>query len=80
MGDIEENHFEADVCKAQQRHDLRGVLRAARRVCAVIVMRDIEELSYKEMPTRADLPIGTVIPRLGRARGKTCSFPEERIA
>jgi len=34
----------------------------------VLIMREMEELSYKEISTIADLPIGTVMSRLARGR------------
>jgi RNA polymerase sigma-70 factor (ECF subfamily) len=36
----------------------------------VLVLREIEGLSYKEISTVVDIPVGTVMSRLARARGR----------
>jgi RNA polymerase sigma-70 factor (ECF subfamily) len=45
----------------------------------VMVMRELEELSYKEIAGIADLPIGTVMSRLARGRKRLLSLLATRM-
>ncbi len=58
--------------------DAVGALPLAYR--EVLVLRELEELSYKEIARVADIPIGTVMSRLARARGLLQRSPFLRAA
>jgi len=45
----------------------------------VVVLRDLEGLSYKEIAEIAALPLGTVMSRLARARGRLKRVLSERM-
>ena len=45
----------------------------------VVVLRELEGLSYKEIADIADLPLGTVMSRLGRARQRLQAWLTERL-
>ena len=51
------------------RRWLRGCIDALPRdYREVVVLRELEELSYKEISAIVDIPIGTVMSRLARGR------------
>ncbi len=79
-GSTEETGLEADAVRKADAAMIRAALEElADEFREVIVMRDIEGLSYKEIADAADVPIGTVMSRLARARGKLARTLQERI-
>jgi len=44
----------------------------------IIVMRELEELSYREISEAAGVPIGTVMSRLSRGRMRLLDCMEEK--
>ena len=80
-GEVEDAGLEADAVRGADGAMIRDALNElGDEFREVIVMRDIEGLSYKEIADAADLPIGTVMSRLARARGKLARSLKERIA
>ena len=76
----EEPGLEAEAVRKADGAMIRAALdELTDEFCEVIVMRDIEGLSYKEIADVADLPIGTVMSRLARARGKLAHSLRDRI-
>jgi RNA polymerase sigma-70 factor, ECF subfamily len=79
--DIEETGLEADALRRADATMIRAALEELTdEFREVIVMRDIEGLSYKEIADAADVPIGTVMSRLARARSKLARSIKEQIA
>lgn len=71
MNDIESNEPDpetAQVLKDQQRLVNEAIEELPIEFREVIVLRELEELSYKEIAAVAGIPIGTVMSRLARAR------------
>ncbi len=61
------------VSNAQERIEREEILEMVNRIPQnyriVLVMADVESLSYKEIAETLEIPIGTVMSRLNRARG-----------
>jgi RNA polymerase sigma-70 factor (ECF subfamily) len=60
---------ENDLVRAQQAQTMRRLIEALPpHLAEIIVLREIEELSYRDIALAIDAPIGTVMSRLARAR------------
>jgi RNA polymerase sigma-70 factor, ECF subfamily len=68
---VAEEHPEAALLRKDAMESLAGALdRLAPEFREVIVLREVEGLSYKEISDVAGVPIGTVMSRLSRARAR----------
>ncbi len=68
-GAVEDEHPEAALIRAANRETVRRALQELPlEFREVIVLREIEGLSYKEIAEVAEIPVGTVMSRLARAR------------
>lgn len=59
-------------------HDALGELPEA--MATIVMLRDLQELTYEEISTFLDLPAGTVKSRLSRARRALVDAVERRLA
>jgi RNA polymerase sigma-70 factor (ECF subfamily) len=66
----EQESPEGGIVRRQNAETVRALLKALpEQFREVVVFRDIEELSYREIAQAVDAPIGTVMSRLARGRG-----------
>jgi RNA polymerase sigma factor (sigma-70 family) len=59
---------EAMLVRSQSQKRVHKALQGLRLEYREVVLRDLEELSYKEIATVVGIPMGTVMSRLGRGR------------
>ena len=66
----EQESPEGGIVRRQNAETVRALLKALpEQFREVVVLRDIEDLSYREIAQAVDAPIGTVMSRLARGRG-----------
>ena len=63
----------------RRRHVAAALAALPAEVREVLVLREIEDLSYKQIAGVLDLPIGTVMSRLARAREKLAAELRGRL-
>ena len=87
VGDIAEpskDSYHAFVSKVE-REQVRAAIQAlSAKFREIILLREFEELSYGEIASLLDCPVGTVMSRLARARSRlrellTCTQPESSV-
>jgi len=68
-GAVGDEHPEAALLRAADREAVRGAVAALPlEFREVIILREVQGLSYKEIGEIAEIPVGTVMSRLSRAR------------
>ena len=66
-----DHRADAEADSAQRREVTQALLREVDAPSrAILVLREVEGLDYREIATALDVPIGTVMSRLSRARKK----------
>jgi len=68
------------VTKTEAEQVRAAIQELPRQFREVILLREYEELSYREIACILNCPVGTVMSRLGRARAKLCAVVKARFA
>ena len=67
------------LARTESRETLQGLLdRLSSEQRAVIVLREIEQLTYQEIAETLEIPVGTVMSRLARAREQLVRLAQAR--
>jgi RNA polymerase sigma-70 factor (ECF subfamily) len=76
----DEDTPEAALVRKAEAQTVRLILNAMPRpLREILVLRELEELSYRQISAITDLPIGTVMSRLAHAKGIWgCLAPRDR--
>ena len=69
-GDTQENPHVVYLRKLERQQVREAIESLPHAYREIVVLRDIEGFTYQEIATVLDCPAGTVMSRLGRARGK----------
>ena len=70
LPDLDQDTSEEQLVKKSEATTLHGLIdRLPPRLREVIILREMEELSYREIAAITASPIGSVMSRLARARG-----------
>src|SRR5207247_1756628 len=79
-GAVADEHPEAALLRSAAKESLgRALDRLAPEFREVIVLRELEGLSYKEISDVAGVPVGTVMSRLSRARTRLPDALRDRV-
>lgn len=78
-GEAQENPHVVYLRKLERQQVREAIESLPHAYREIVVLRDIEGFTYQEIATVLDCPAGTVMSRLGRARGKLRKLLEPRV-
>ena len=79
ISDAQENPHVVYLRKLERQQVREAIASLPHAYREIVVLRDMEGFSYQEIATVLDCPAGTVMSRLGRARGKLRKLLEPRV-
>jgi RNA polymerase sigma-70 factor, ECF subfamily len=70
IAETSKDPYELYATKTEQEHVREAIQKLPSESREIILLREYEELSYREIASVLDCPVGTVMSRLGRARSR----------